>query len=278
MIRKEVEKAMNAEVVVNKVTKNNGIELTGLSVRAEGLNISPVVYIDSYVEALENKELTINEVVEKIIATYEANKVTNNFDVNQLASCKVRARLINKAENMDLLEGLVYENFLDLAIIYSFEVESLTDSECQASVKITNQLLSALELSLEDIKSRMIEDIKVQTMFEALTNMVDISEVDKSMLDDSPMIIITNSNNLFGAVNLTNTAVLETMANKLEDDLFILPSSIHELIVIPASIGQVDYLRNMVEMINQSEAAMDERLSNNVYKYVRGSKAVTIAE
>ncbi len=71
--------------------------------------------------------------------------------------------------------------------------------------------------------------------------------------------------------------MLKKIASKLNDDLIILPSSVHETILLRASIaGNTSVLKLMVEEVNQSQVEREERLSDNVYKYERSSDKVSV--
>ena len=74
--------------------------------------------------------------------------------------------------------------------------------------------------------------------------------------------------------------LLKIIAEEVEDDLVIFPSSIYEFIFMPASLIERDYheLKEMVETINQNEMSREEVLSNNVYFYNRKTAKLTIAE
>jgi hypothetical protein len=91
------------------------------------------------------------------------------------------------------------------------------------------------------------------------------------------MYILTNQEGNFGAAELLRRDILCDIADRLQSDIIILPSSIHELIVIPDENGDNEELARMVKEINITQVAVDEVLSDHVYRYERENKAVSIA-
>ena len=70
---------------------------------------------------------------------------------------------------------------------------------------------------------------------------------------------------------------LHDLAEKLGSDLYIMPSSIHEVIAVSTDMGNPNELAAMVAEINMDQVALDERLSNQVYHYDKELRKVTLA-
>ena len=64
----------------------------------------------------------------------------------------------------------------------------------------------------------------------------------------------------------------------MEKDLIILPSSIHEVLLLPDD-GDISYaeMSRLVTHINRSEVPKEDRLSNQVYLYSRNTGDITMA-
>ena len=82
----------------------------------------------------------------------------------------------------------------------------------------------------------------------------------------STMLVLTNNVQLNGAAALFYPGVMDQAAERLGGDFIVLPSSTHEVIMIPAD-GMTDFrsLEQMVKDINRSQVAPEERLSDHVY-------------
>mgnify|MGYP004699002929 FL=1 len=94
---------------------------------------------------------------------------------------------------------------------------------------------------------------------------------------DQMMWVITNDRGINGAVSMLYEEKLHTLAEKLESDLYILPSSVHEVIAVSASMGEPNQLAEMVAEINMAQVSLEERLSNQVYHYDKDLRKLTLA-
>ena len=89
--------------------------------------------------------------------------------------------------------------------------------------------------------------------------------------------VLTNKIGINGAAVILYDNVLKMIAEELESDLIILPSSIHEVIVIKDDGADPDILKQIVCEVNLCEVTAVEVLSGNVYRYSRKENKLTIA-
>ena len=93
-----------------------------------------------------------------------------------------------------------------------------------------------------------------------------------------PMDVLTNLNELpYGAIQMMNVEALAKVAEEHNSDLWILPSSLHEVIVVPSVLGDAEVFKGMVECVNAEEVKAEDKLSDNVYRFNRSTKTITIA-
>lgn len=94
------------------------------------------------------------------------------------------------------------------------------------------------------------------------------------MEDDSQIYFLTNKINLFGAGAICVTSVLHHILNTIQEDFYVFPSSIHELVIMPVSEcnGNESELTHMVYEINHTQVDVPDRLSNHVYRFDYKSK------
>ena len=106
-------------------------------------------------------------------------------------------------------------------------------------------------------------------------------EIADMMLGEMPpeqqMYVISNNKGINGAVSMLYEDGLHDLAEKLGSDLYIMPSSIHEVIAVSTDLGNPNELAAMVAEINMDQVALDERLSNQVYHYDKDLRKVTLA-
>lgn len=91
------------------------------------------------------------------------------------------------------------------------------------------------------------------------------------------MYVITNSAGINGAASMLYENVLHALAEKLGTDLYILPSSVHEVIAVSAELEEPNELAQIVAEINMSQVELADRLSNQVYHYDKDLRKITLA-
>ena len=81
------------------------------------------------------------------------------------------------------------------------------------------------------------------------------------------MFVLTNDTKVNGAAAILNDDNRQEIAEKV-GDFYMLPSSIHETLIIPKDAGmEFKELEQMVQEVNQTQVAPGERLSDHVYEY-----------
>ena len=92
-----------------------------------------------------------------------------------------------------------------------------------------------------------------------------------------PMFVLTNSEGLFGASCMLYDQLIHSYAERFQSDFYILPSSIHEVILVPAFKNELmDLFSEMVREVNQSQVAAEEILSDHAYYYSREKDTILI--
>ncbi len=199
--------------------------------------------------------------------------------------------LVNTEQNRELLADIPSREFQDLSVIYRWVVDQTADAI--GSVIVSNRLAKEAGLTEEELfqcavkNTRRITPAVVMSMGDLFGNIIaemDVPEEVKEEFgrEESPvdtMWIIGNSAGINGAASMLYEENLHKLAEKVGDDLFILPSSIHEVIAIPAGMaeGNMARLTEMVHEVNMGELKLEERLSNSVYHYDKNLRKVTLA-
>ena len=260
------------EVECQEILKNNDIVLHGVMIRKLNESVYPTIYIEDYLE----KGNGVDEIARNIVSTYESvtkdkyefgdiTGLINNFDeVKQL----LRIRLINKENNAKLFQNIPYMPFLDMAIITVIQLNHTSDGV--ATIKVTNDLLRLWNTDLSSVLS--IANKNTFATPYSYTSMAEALGLPEYMMDSLPikMYVLTNATTCHGATEICNYKTMEEIADKLQSDLIVLPSSIHEVIIVPKDDNMdINELTNMVQAINGSEVAADEVLSDHAYVFNR---------
>ena len=278
-------------VMVHKVTKNNNLVLTGISIRSKEVNLAPTIYMDSYYNDYKDGR-PVSEIIAEVERAYNAYKVEQDFDVSSITDFnhvqdKICYKLVNRDRNKELLSDAPYLPFHDLAVIFYVVVSE--DRVGTGTVTVHNHLMEMW--GNPDIKElyRIAKNNTQRRYKGRVSNMMEImgeiishsaDNVDPDVVDaffemDSvyednmmPMFVATNNKKVNGAGVILYDGLLRTFAEKIGGDFYILPSSVHEVIFVPAN-GDMDarYLIQMVKEVNATEVSPDEVLSDNVYKY-----------
>ena len=289
------EKYQDAQVEIRPVDKVNRT-LDGLSIRGSepGMNISPTIYVNHMYEdyvTTENLNATLERAAEGFIKAMEQKESIN---VNELtnAECakdKIVFQLINTEQNKEMLANMPHREFKDLSVIYRMVVK--IDGEGIASTPVHNGLAETLGFTEEQMFKLAAENTK-RLLPPVVKSMNDVMreifmkdgmppEIADMMLGEMPpeqqMYVISNNKGINGAVSMLYEDGLHDLAEKLGSDLYIMPSSIHEVIAVSTDLGNPNELAAMVAEINMDQVALDERLSNQVYHYDKDLRKVTLA-
>ena len=176
----------------------------------------------------------------------------------------VICELVNTKWNAHLIANIPHRNIEDLSLIYRIRVAP------DATFLITGKLLSAIGMNEQQLYEAAMRNsnYKIATMTEVLSDLMDLEpeELTESKMG-MDMLVVTSEDKMYGASAVLNKALMDKAVDILgTSDIVVLPSSIHEVIILPDS-EDVKSLASMVKEVNDTQVIDNERLSNNVYKY-----------
>lgn len=309
----------NYRVRIMEVKKNNGLCLHGLSILLQDSpnKVTPTIYLDEYYKRYMSG-ISLSETVQDIIRTYEAHTVKDDVSMEffldyEKVKDRVVYKLINYEMNKELLKEIPYIPFLDLAVVFYYYMENEVFGA--ASILIYHTHMKKWEISLKRLTADAeyntprvlgyrladMEDIVRELIRKDLGNRfskknicrqgdreeeIPTDEMIDKMLEcylegreENPMYVLTNRSSQNGAACILYPNVLKDFAERMGSDLYILPSSIHEVILIKDhEIDDADALRNMVKDVNRTQLAPEEVLSDQVYYYSRKNGKVELCE
>lgn len=277
-VQKHLGEDWTAELLTN-VTKNNGTNRVAIILYKNDDKIRPQIYLEKYYEDYQRgKEL--QEIVEEVLKVYKsAMKDINPKNLKHLEEWgnikeRLALRIVSKERNQEELYNLVYEEICDLVAIATICVER--NGEGVKSIRITQDLARKWNVSNEEILEAAKENTsklfspKIQDLYEFVQDMVDISkeELSQGQKNFPDLQILTNDLCINGATVILYDSFMKDVYERLGGKFIILPSSIHEVLVVPLEDSMyIPYLQEVVESINQRFVAEDEILSDNVYMY-----------
>lgn len=275
----KVKERMNCDVIAMDVPKNNGMK-KAIAIREKGVRIVPTIYIDDMISEIVDHKLTVESAVEEIIDVYIKNKEPEGIaDIVSRLSKEtilqdVQYQLVNKEQNKARLEEVPYKEFLDLAALYRTILQRT--EEGNAGIVINNKLCEVYGISQEELEAAAKRNMEKET-FKVASMAEVLGFAGIPIEDEVQMYVCSNKSGINGATIMFETKYFRELAEKLESDLYILPSSISEVIAIPISAGDLESLKEMVKSINGTEVAAEEVLSDTVYKYIREEDKIIIA-
>ena len=293
------EKYKDCGVVIRKVNKTNR-EVDGLNMLdIPGLkNATPTLYVNDLYEKYE-KTGDYEEVARMAAETMEYGIKSFNSQIKEecLDTSKLKDKvffsLINAEQNRELLNTVPHREFEDLAIVYRWNIGS--DSMGTYTNLVNNDLAEKEGLTENDLYNAANKNTKelfpvlVKNMNEVISEIIfgeselgeemqeEFNEVMMETPNEHSMYVITNESKLYGAASILYEEPLHELAEKVGSDLYILPSSVHEVIAVSADFRSPDELAEMVYEINMDQVDINDRLSNQVYCYDKDLRTLRLA-
>lgn len=273
----------NCKVALNDVTKNNGVVLCGLTVQSAESNISPTIYLNSYYTAFEDGRCRLDEIADDILKVYAKNKIDQQIDASiftDYSRCRdtLAYKLINTEKNKELLKCIPHMEFLDLSIVF----ESILPGEYEgrASILIRNEHMQAWGITQDRLSedafhnAPLVNKYILSSLEAALQGIFMIAEPGDDYI---PLFILSNEKHANGAACMLYPEVLKNFSEKIGRNIYIIPSSVHEVLLMPeADRMNAELIREMVREVNDTTVDAEQILSYSVYFYNRSTDEITM--
>ena len=193
------------------------------------------------------------------LMNYEAAKKYLCFDV------------VGSDRNADMLEKVPHTDKENISMVYRLQLDSTENGA--ATVLITNAMMEQFGVTKEQLHADAMENAQeirpadFRTMAAVMAEMMGMPE--EMMADMAPpMYVATNQDKVQGAAVMFYPDFMDQAAKELGGDIFILPSSVHEVLILPDDGNMnAQELKEMVTSINASEVSPEDRLTDSVYHY-----------
>lgn len=297
------------EIDLNFVLRNNSVTLVGVVIKQEEDLLSPTIYLESYYQ-LYLKKVGMEELVDNIMATYreslkkglkEVQEIQYNWDC---VKDHIYYRVVNRDKNKKLLEKVPHLLYLDLAITFQYLVSN--QEESIGSIRVTKEHMKGWGIKLKDIRDAAIINTPrlfppiIRNLYDVFMEILSCEDshgqdygicdpvnyipsdffketmIDNEKEEDS-MYVLTNTKGINGASCILYKEVLKDFATKLNSDIFLLPSSIHEVIIVKDNgCISVNDLIEVVMDVNKNVVEEEDLLSNKIYYYSREKNMLTL--
>ena len=253
---------------VVEVEKTNGVIKTGILPNITN-GAAPTVYVDDWY----NGNKSIDEVATEIERVINMNK-RDDFDASIFADYEkmkgnLRARLYNKKTYAEVFRSARGKGFDDLIIVPYATIPEMSGSNGIAGFKITNAILDRWGVTKKEVIDTALKnsekEVVISSMYDVFVEMGMPEDEARMRAGSAPMTIVTNTTKVNGAISILFAK--KEMKERFPNGFVVLPSSIHEVIVVPMETGNEDY-SNMVKEVNSTEVSLEEQLSNRAYTFV----------
>lgn len=285
---KKLENA-GVRILIQKVQENNGSDTYALIIKNDVFNISPMIRLQNFYQEYQEGRVLSN-IVENIRKIYREHTPVENFDISKVmdfekAKENIVARLYGTENNAAFLEGKAYTEVEDLVVTYHIHLGY--EDGCFKSVPVTKEWMESVGVTTEEIHAlamkntqrifpatfKSMSDMMCELMREDIMKEFEISEQEadeliQSTYDDNHfMYILSNPIQSFGAISILQPEVMDMVAKQVGDKFYVIPSSIHECIIVPF-IDQFSAkeLEFWVKDVNLTHVPENEILSWHMYQ------------
>lgn len=276
----------DADIQLTNVVKLNDVHMDGISIiHKEGdTQMNPILYANDLYENYIEDGIPFEEIVGRVIDTREQNQIAPEiFDITKflydwnVVSGRVYPMLIQTESNKETLEHLVSTPFLDLSVIYYIKLDTLNEAE--ANVKITYPLLESLNITADQLHEQALynlrnkDGLEIHSMAYILRDLLNVSDLPDAYENDT-LHVLSNQSKMFGAAHLLNMDNLPAPYDNRS--FYVIPSSIHEAILVDDATIRADALDDMIRDVNSTILSPQEILSSHCYYYDGESRQLSI--
>ncbi len=269
------------EITVTEVLKNNNVRLTGIVIMREEDNVLPTIYLEGPYRRYQ-AGVSVQKIAEEIHALYEEHAHSARLDMDffkdyRQVEGRILYKLVHYEKNKALLADVPWFRWHDLAVTFYYVMEEAAFG--RASIMIHNNHLDLWGQPAEEIY-RIAQRNMPRRMPELL---LPIRKLLEEMLgkkmgeEEQSLYVLTNRDKIFGAAAMLYSEKIGQLADMLQTDLLILPSSVHEVLLLPDDRNQeYAYYSQMVREVNTTQVDPEEILSFNLYRYDREKAKIEV--
>lgn len=271
------ERLPECEVELRKVVKNNNVTLSGLTIKKKNINAAPTIYLEQFFESyLEGEE--INEIINIVIGLYEENKLNCDYDFSFVenydeAKKYIYFKAVNQKFNQEYLDEIPFFPFKDLALVPYIMIDD--EIFGNASVVVHNDLVKLWNIDKDMLYSDVMFNMKNNFMYEFSPIAKVLGSLSDSFpseaFDDVGMYVLYSSKRIYSAALIAVEEVMAQIASVIDSDYYIIPSSVHELIIVRQDEDESEEnINNIISEVNDTVVSGEDILADHLYRYRRG--------
>ncbi len=180
--------------------------------------------------------------------------------------------VVSAERNAEMLENVPHKQMEDMAVVYRLVLDK--DNAGNGTILVTNNMMEQFGVTPEQLHEDAVKNApeirpsEIKSMTEVLSEMMGNDFVQIPDPTDEQMFVATVPDKTRGAGVIAYPNFMEDAAVKLEGDFYVIPSSVHEVILVKDN-GQMtaEQLEAMVKDVNANQVAPEDRLTDHVYHY-----------
>lgn len=266
----------------------------GMTLQTKSNNATPTINLNMYYDLYKNG-VELNDIIDEIVDVYNRNPgfdatyISKQFENKEWVLENLCCRLLPKDRSND---ENIFKEWQDLIIDLYIDATSFINSNCISTIRLSKGLLkmSGLEnMNTDELIEIAMKNVKMNcymfplacalSAFDNEKYNVDVNELENYTSMEYTGYVLTTKNKMYGAVMfLSHESVLEDYSNIFQSDIAIIPSSLHEVLLLPITGNEeIRILNSMVKEVNQEGVEPDDILSDHIYIYNRKDKTITSA-
>ena len=264
--------------------KNNSVILVGVSFHRPGQQADPIVYMEPFYDAIQQgkpRKQVMEEIARLAEEGMEVREIPEAYSLQEYGKVKdcLTVRLVNTKANRQRLAHMPHRGMEDLSLTLALSL-SLGDKGGKGSIEVTDEIMGLWGTDGETLFQQAYKNmereqspvlVEMTAVLGAAESVNLLAETGNPMQNPEGMLfVLTNNEPSYGASAIVCPGVMEKVARIFPEGFYILPSSVHEVLIVPKDTYlSVKELGNLVREVNQSEVSREEVLSDRVYEYDR---------
>lgn len=286
------ERLSQVEIEPISVEKLQHGSYDGISIREEGSNIGMNLDLTRLYERMETGTSYDDVMAEAVAIISNATAQAPNIDVDRLMDYEqlketLAIQVVPTASNEEMLKNIPHKEMEDLSMVYRFVVGQ--DENGSQTILVTNKLLDQYGITEDQLHQDAMENapvfkpVQIRSMTEVLAEMMGMDFAEEMGLPTPDvgdmMYVASTPGGSFGAGVITYPEFMDQAAEKVGGDFYVLPSSVHEVLIVPdRGERSCAELESMVRDVNSTQVAIEDQLSDKVYHYDSKEHVFELAE
>lgn len=239
----------------------------GYSFQSKTYNMTPILYFSEEWWGLSDPDLV--DRMEQIFKEYAKKVDLEEYLSKEYMLSHVRP-VLSSAGNIPVFEEeeILYIQYLDMTVV--FELVLTDDGEETSAMKIkkwnmdhASEKISMAEL-ITAAQEYLDQNYEVVSMDDILSGYGDTEKTTGT--DNMFSYIVTTKNHIKGASAILSSAALKKVTEVMgTEKVFLIPTSIHEMMIVPSAGMDVEYLKKMIKVGNQTVVSPENRLTDSIY-------------